>query len=368
MLGIGFDTGGSRTTYSTDRGDGPQMESGNETSASLANARDNSSTQAAISWIIDVIHSQEDDEIVAWIGAAGFSAATSRAIEAQFAAPLRELSERLELEDRHCEVYIANDAISILKAPPLLGAGVVAIVGTGSVVLGAHPKCHAGVIKRGGWEWLVSDEGAGVWMTLQCIRLLLLDIQSRGSLDYRSVLLDRLADHLSITVEDTQHIPASHRAMAKAELIARRAAENRPDTKRFFASFVHPDIFDLAVLKTGLPHDPLAAQVLEESVRHIAEGADFVSTTLAAHTADEPNQRESLPMVVGGKIAANPHYDEMLRAAVGSTCRSVNAVETIGDAAERLATLAVHYLKANMRGKSAIMRSPDPLHSIVRLL
>lgn len=368
MVGIGFDSGGSRTTYSIDRGDGPVVESGNETSASLADARGSASVQAAVRWIVEVIHDQQDDEIVAWIGAAGFSAATSRAIQEQFAVELHELSAKLEEEERHCEVIVANDAVSILKAPPLGGAGVVGIVGTGSVVLGAHPSCPVGIIKRGGWEWLASDEGAGVWMTLQCIRLLLHDIQARGPLEYRSVLLDRLADYLSIGDDDLQHIPSSHRAMAKAELIARRASENRADAKRFFANFVHPHIFDLAILKTGQPHDPLAAQVLEESVRAIAQEAASVSETLAAHTADEPNQRETLPMVVGGKIAANAHYEELLRSAVTSTCRSIHSVETIGDAADRLAALAFRYLVAGARGKAAITRAFDPLHPVTRLL
>jgi BadF/BadG/BcrA/BcrD ATPase family protein len=368
MLGIGFDSGGSRTTYVLDRGDGPQTRPGNEAAVSLADARAQASIDAAITWMLELIRNQDDDEIVAWIGAAGFSAGAIGAIKDRFERPVQELARQLEADGRLCEIFIANDAVSILKAPPLLGSGVAAVVGTGSVVLGAHPQCPEGVVKRGGLEWLVSDEGSGVWMTLQCIRLVLRDIQTRGSEDYHSVLLDRLADFLSIPVEATLHIPPSHRAFARAELIARRASENRADMKRFFASFAYPNIFDLAVLEAGRPHDPLAAEVIAESVRVITEQVQALSDTLAAYTADEPNRRSRLPMVVGGNIAANGHYADQLRIAVSASCRFISSVETIGDAANAFASLAAHYVHADPKGRAAIVKAFDPLHPVVRLL
>lgn len=368
MLGIGFDSGGSRTTYVLDWGDGPQIRAGNEAAVSLADARAPASIDAAITWMLDVIANQDDDEVVAWIGAAGFSAGAIRAIRERFEVPLRALAQQIESSGRHCEIFIANDAISILKAPPLLGTGVAAVVGTGSVVLGVHPACPDGVVKRGGLEWLVSDEGSGVWMTMQCIRLLLRDIQERGSAEYHSVLLDRLSDFLSVPVEATQHIPAAHRAIARAELLARRASENRPDMKRFFASFVYPHIFDLALLEPGRSHDPLAAEVLRESVRIITEHVRVVSDTLAAHTADEPNRRSRLPMVVGGNIAANPAYGDQLRSEIAASCRFVSGVDMIGDAASAFATLAVHYLRSDHKGRAAVTKAFDPLHPVVRLL
>jgi N-acetylglucosamine kinase-like BadF-type ATPase len=368
MLGLGFDSGGSRTTYAVDFGRGPEDETGNEATVSLADARAASSTDAAIDWMLEVVRIQDDDDIVAWIGAAGFSAAAVGGIQERFDRPIRELARQLEADGRHCEIFIANDAISILKAPPLGGAGVAAVVGTGSVVLGAHPACPEGVLKRGGREWLVSDEGSGVWMTLECIRMVIRDIEARGSEDYHSVLLDRLTDFLSIPVEAIRNIPASHRAWAKADLVARRAAENRPDMKRFFASFVYPHIFDLAVLQAGHPHDPLAAEVLNESIRIITEEIRVVSEALAAYTADEPNRREALPVVIGGNIAANPHYADQLRAAVASSCRFVSSVDMIGDAADAFAALAALYARSNPKQRARITRAFDPLHPVVRLL
>jgi N-acetylglucosamine kinase-like BadF-type ATPase len=368
LLGIGFDSGGSRTSYGCYGGTCAIQVSGNEAGVSIADARDADAIRTAIGWIIDIIQSQSDPEICAWIGAAGFSASTAHSIVEQFFKPMRDLGEWIQDHDRQCEVFIANDAVSILKAAPLLGNGVVAIVGTGSVVMGAHPKCPEGVVKRGGYEWLVSDEGAGVWMTLQCIRLLLRDIEARGARHYHSPLLDRLADFLEISDAEIEDIPSSHRALAKIDLIARRTAASRQDAKRFFARFAYPHIFDLAALEAGKPHDPIAAEVLSQSVELVVENVRVVSDTLAAYTADEPNLRERLPLVVGGSIAANPLYDQLLRAQVGSSCRFVSSIEAIGGGADLFASLSAQYLAADLRERRAIAKSFDPLHPVVRLL
>lgn len=368
MLGIGIDSGGSRTSYACDQGEGAIQVSGNETGASIADARDAGAMRAAIEWIIDVVQSQSDPEICVWIGAAGFSASTAHSIVGQFAEPMRDLGGWMEDQDRHCEVFIANDAVSLLKSPPLLGSGVVAIVGTGSVVMGAHPQCPDGVVKRGGYEWLVSDEGSGVWMTLQCIRLLLRDIQERGAQDYHSALLDRLADFLDIADTEIADIPPSHRALAKIDLIARRTAASRPDAKRFFARFVYPHVFDLASLESGKAHDPIAAEVLGQSVELVVEGVRVVADTLAAYTADEPNLRESFPLIIGGNIAGNPLYDQLLRAQVSSSCRFISSIDFAGDAADEFAALGSHYLQTDARTRRALAKSFDPLHPVAKLL
>lgn len=368
-VGIGFDSGGTRTSYAVWTENG-SAHAGSEIGSSISTARTEVSSRTAIEWIMSVIDTQaaESSSVCVWIGAAGFSAPTAESIATQFEAPLRELSTRLEERNYACEVFIANDGTSILKAPPLLGNGVGAIVGTGSVVMGAHAKYTAGVVQRSGLEWLVSDEGSGVWMTLHSVRLLLADIQTRGAKDYHSVLLDRLADYFGVAPEDTLGIPASHRALATADLVARKVSEPRHDAKRFLAGFAYPHIFDLATLEPGRPFDPIAAEVITESVRIITEHVGDVSDILAAQTSDEPNQRESLPLVVGGNIAANPHYDRLLRASIAGHCRAINSVLSIGDASDAYASLAYHYLESDPRTQSAIAKSFDPLHPVLRLL
>lgn len=368
MLGIGFDSGGSRTSYSFASEDEIVEASGNEAGSSIADARDPESLAAAVDWIMDVIEDQTADEICVWISAAGFSAATARAIKGRFDPRIRVLNRQCEREDRSVEIFIANDAVSLLKAPPLNGAGLAAIVGTGSVVMGAHPACPEGVIKRGGYEWLVSDEGAGVWMTLQSIRLILRDIQDRGARDYHSALLDRLVDYVGISEAELGDIPASHRALAKADAVARKMAESRSDAKRFFARFVYPHIFDLASLEAGKSHDRIAADVLNQSVSQIVEAIRVVSESLAAYTADEPNLRESLPLIVGGNIAANPLYDQRLRVQIGANCRYISSVDAIGSASTSVAALALSYLTSRDRERRQIAKSFDPLHPVLRLM
>jgi N-acetylglucosamine kinase-like BadF-type ATPase len=363
MVGIGIDTGGSRTTYAIRRGDGTEARGGSEAGASLADARGADSSLEAIRWMLDVVRQENDDEVVVWIGAAGFSAVTREAIRKRFADHAEAFEK--EFEGRRLEILIANDGVSILKAPPLFGIGLAAIVGTGSVVMGWHPSCPEGVIKRGGAEWIASDEGAGVWIGMQCVRMLLRDIQFKGSDGYHSVLLDRLTDYFRVPLSATKGISASHRAMAKAELIARHVAEDRPDTKRYLASFVWPHVFDLAA--AGPSHDQVAADVLDQSVGLIAKDIKAVSDAVSAHTCDAPGGREKLPLVIGGNIAANPVYRDKLLAVVDRECRFVASTSMIGDAAGLFAELAHSYAVANRENRRALRRSLDPLHPVDRL-
>jgi N-acetylglucosamine kinase-like BadF-type ATPase len=368
MIALGFDSGGSKTSYAVDRCDGAGPQVGTEATVSISDARGGSSTRTAIEWIVSEIATLEDEEVVVWIGAAGFSAATAPALQKQFEEPLAKLSESFEARGQQCEIFIANDVVSVLKTSPAPGVGVAAIVGTGSVVIGAHPAYSAGVVQRGGFEWIVSDEGAGVWMTLECTRRLLADIQSRGSQDYHSALLERLADFAGISSDDISHVPKAFQSMAKADLIARKLSEARPDIKRFLSRFVYPNIFELAVLESGRSYDPIAAEVLSESVRVMVEKIKTVSDILAAHTADEPNLRQSLPLILGGNIACHPYYEQLLRAEVSRTCRFIESVAFIGDAADELASLSARYARADPRERGQITRSFDALHPVLRLL
>lgn len=375
MLGIGFDSGGTHTSYCLENGldDLPEPE-GNEAPLAISNARGIDTIRDAAEWIEEVvchvISRHDDDEICAWIGAAGFSAATAEEIAHSFGRPLERLVKYCEQRDRHCEMFIANDAVSILTAPPLRRLGVAGIVGTGSVVLGAHPMCRPGeVVKRGGYEWVVSDEGSGVWMTIECIRMLLKDIQERGPHNYRSTLLERLGEHVGIAPHEIRAISPEYRALAQADLIARRMADTHShvDMKRFLADFVHPDLFDLAKSGTGTPHDPIAATVLSRSVEIVADNICSVAETLAAYTSDDRNQRQPQNVVVGGNIAANSFYSQQLTARVASN-GLVHNVTTIGDAGPAFATLAFEYLASTRKQKMSIVKALDPLHPIRRLL
>jgi N-acetylglucosamine kinase-like BadF-type ATPase len=363
VLGIGIDSGGTHTSIALDRGEGPFFAEVSQSGTSISKARGDSVTEDAAEWICRAVAAQEDDEICVWIGAAGYSGAGEEWVVDSFERPLQILRQ----SGKSIEMFIANDAVSILKSPPLMGRGVAAIVGTGSVVMGVHPAAPDGVVKRGGVEWLVSDEGSGVWMTLQAIRLILVDIQQQGAMNYSSVLLDRLCNYFGVDESRFDNIPQTHRGLARAEYQAYVVSESRVDTKRRIAGFVHPHIFDLATLVSNNPHDRIAAQVVSESVRIIAKDIGEVSEVLSAYTSDTPGSRERLPLLVGGNIAAQPEYLSQLRAAV-SEHKYIESIEAIGDASNVFAALAFHYLDAPSREQRAIERSFDPIHSVTKLL
>lgn len=369
MLAIGFDSGGTRTSYAATRGNGVFESNGAEAGSSIADARDPMAVQMAIDWIVDVIEEHlHEDELSIWISAAGFSGATASTLKALFQRRIQKLAEKCDEEDLQVDIMMSNDGVALLKAPPLNGAGIVAIVGTGSVVLGAHPDCSEGVIKRGGNDWVVSDEGAGVWMTVQAIRLIMKDIEQRGPRDYHSPLLDRLSDYFGIPETDLVDIPASHRQLAKVEAVARKMAESRTDLKRYFARFVYPNLFDLSTMEAGKPHDPIAAEVLQRSVAEVVERVRVVSEAVTAYTNDEPNLRERLPLVIGGSIAANPMYEQRVRLMTASECRYISSVEVLGDGARTVTALAWAYAQASDRERRQMIRSFDPMHPVVKLL
>jgi N-acetylglucosamine kinase-like BadF-type ATPase len=366
LIALGVDSGGTHTTCAVDNGEGSDKGTASESAHTISDTRGPRVMRAAADWIVDrvISASTPGDDVCVWIGASvGLSAASFESLEDAFGGSIRRLTN----SGRECEIFIANDAVSILKSPPLLGRGVAAIVGTGSIVLGAHPACRDGIIRRGGYEWPVGDVGAGVWMTFESIRLVLEEIQSQGSEQFSSPLLDRLCDYFGVSSSSTDRVPESHLALARAEILAAVVSQGGEDKKRKIAGFVHPHLFDLARIESGLPHDPIAAKVIARSVRFIVEDIVAVSETLAAFTADTPNARERLPLVVAGNIAANPIYQQQLTAAI-SECKYVEPMQVIGDAAPAFARLALHYLRSDSREKKAIARSFDPMHEVHRLL
>ena len=365
LIGFGIDSGGTHTTCAVKYADDAQKTAMMESSSTLADSRSAMSMRRTAEWIISRILdlTQPGDECCVWIGAAaGIMSTSTGAFEQAFEVPLLQLSQR----NIDCEIFVANDAVSILKSPPLHGQGIVAIVGTGSIVVGAHPTCPDGIIRRSGYEWPVGDHGAGIWMTFESIRMVLEDIQMRGSDAYHSPLLDRLCDYFNIDSELYSSIPDSYSSLARVEALASTLARAGEDSKRRIAGFVHPSLFDLASISSSAGHDPLAARVISGSVRIMRADIAAVSETLAAFTADNPNSRERLPLIVGGSIAANSSYRQQLEAAV-SELAYVRPLQIIGDAAQTFADLAMHYLRSNARERKTIAKGFDPLNQILRL-
>jgi glucosamine kinase len=82
-------------------------------------------------------------------------------------ARLDALLRRLLPDSRVCVVH---DARLVLAAAGL-DAGIALIAGTGSVAYGRTADGREA--QRGGWGWMIGDEGSGVWITREAARLVM---------------------------------------------------------------------------------------------------------------------------------------------------------------------------------------------------
>ena len=69
-----------------------------------------------------------------------------------------------------CRVSVVHDARLVLAAAGL-ESGIALIAGTGSVAFGRASDGRE--VQRGGWGWMIGDEGGGVWITREAARLLM---------------------------------------------------------------------------------------------------------------------------------------------------------------------------------------------------
>lgn len=102
-------------------------------------------------------------------GAAGVEVPEAR-------ARLDALLRRLLPGSRVCVVH---DSRLVLAAAGL-DSGIALIAGTGSVAYGRAPDGRE--VQRGGWGWMIGDEGSGVWVTREAARLILARGESGESL------------------------------------------------------------------------------------------------------------------------------------------------------------------------------------------
>lgn len=82
-------------------------------------------------------------------------------------ARLESLLRRLLPGSRICVVH---DARLVLAAAGL-DSGIALIAGTGSVAYGRTREGRE--LQRGGWGWMVGDEGSGVWITREAARVVM---------------------------------------------------------------------------------------------------------------------------------------------------------------------------------------------------
>lgn len=182
-------------------------------------------------------------------------------------------------------VTVSGDALPLLLASPLRGAGTVVVVGTGSGLLAGDGR--GGVRRAGGYEYLASDEGSAFDLGLAGLRAACRAYDGR---DRPTRLAGALRDHFGTD------LPSAARRLAALAHPKRAVAALAP-----------------VVCATWLDGDPVAAGIVRTAVDE-----------LAWHTA-RLRRRTPCPagagtVVTGGVVTGCPPFADALRAALHETC------------------------------------------------
>lgn len=231
-----------------------------------------------------------------WIGIAG----VDRADDCDLWLP--------RLQPLAASVRLTNDAELILSALPG-GVGVGLIAGTGSIAFGRDPS--GGIVRAGGWGYLMGDEGSGYDIARQALRAAARAADGRGP---ETALLEAMMNHWG--VESPYDLIGSVYAAPDVATLARLAS------------------MTLATARAGDP----------EAQRIVALAADELA--LAALTVAARLQLAETPMALalGGGLLVN---DSEFRSAIESRIRAVRTVahvavvlDTAVSAAQAAARLA----------------------------
>jgi glucosamine kinase len=153
-------------------------------------------------------------------------------------------------------VVLASDALAALAAGTLGAGGIGLIAGTGTVAVAQGRR--GGPIVRGGWGWLLGDEGGGFWIGLEGLRAAARALDGTGP-------GTRLSEVLPARL--------GHPAMRGV-----RERMTRPDLDRAEVAALAEEVDSTA--KDG---DAVAVSILDEAARRLAalvlatiEGAAFL--------------------------------------------------------------------------------------------
>lgn len=163
-------------------------------------------------------------------------------------------------------VVLENDAVAALAAGTLGGGGVGLIAGTGSVAVATGRR--GDFIQRGGWGWMMGDEGGAFWIGLEALRA--------------------AARHRDGTGPQTQLTTALPAMLGKADLGQVRDHVTGGRIDRTAIAGLAP-----GVVKLAASGDAAAASIIDESAFRLSE---LVTATIAAAAFLEPDER----VIVGG--------------------------------------------------------------------
>jgi glucosamine kinase len=198
------------------------------------------------------------------LGLAGESKFTDPTVVAVFETALRQVGVG-------CRIDVVSDAEVAFASATSSPEGTVIIGGTGSVaarIVGRRKESW-----RGGWGWLLGDEGSAYWIGRQAVRSTLSVLQSTSALGPlgQAVLTEAIGDF----TDDT-----AGRRLALSKLITAANSE-APIRLARFASLVS----ELALA------DPTAADIVAEAAGLLAE---------QAHRTRVPG--ETTPVVLAGSV------------------------------------------------------------------
>lgn len=108
--------------------------------------------------------------LLARLGDARPDACCAGAAGAEVPSARGRLLELLEHRLPGCRVAVVHDTRLVLAAAGL-SSGIVLIAGTGSVAFALAEDGREA--RRGGWGWMIGDDGAGVWITREAARTLI---------------------------------------------------------------------------------------------------------------------------------------------------------------------------------------------------
>ncbi|HEY0870049.1 MAG TPA: BadF/BadG/BcrA/BcrD ATPase family protein [Acidothermaceae bacterium] len=165
-----IDAGGSRTTAEAARS-GEQAQTWSRESFAIASAG-RTQAQAVLTSLLDDIRAWADpDESL------GCIASSSMPVGQEAPAP-RSLVEVIEKHAPRGRVVIVNDVVPLLWSAGIAGVGIVLCSGTGSCVLGRDARGQ--LVKVGGHEHIISDQGSGYSLARTALRAAARDADSTG--------------------------------------------------------------------------------------------------------------------------------------------------------------------------------------------
>ena len=208
-------------------------------------ARDVEGPGANVATFDPVVADDRITQLVARLGVIHPAACCAGAAGAEVAQGRARLDALLRRLLPDSIVSVVHDARLVLAAAGL-EAGIALIAGTGSVAYGRTQDGREA--QRGGWGWMIGDEGSGVWITREAARLLMARheagegpgalgeafLHASGAADARTMVLElhalheprRWADLATWVFKTAEADAGSREIISRAGVeLARRAAE-----------------------------------------------------------------------------------------------------------------------------------------------